>query len=60
MKKYLTALVCLFPSKIAVFFLKILGHKVSYSSKIGFSLVLVKKLNLEKKNKNRPLKFYKY
>jgi|TARA_B110000240_G_scaffold186414_1_gene223030 acetyltransferase-like isoleucine patch superfamily enzyme len=57
MKKYLTALVCLFPSKIAVFFLKILGHKVSYSSKIGFSLVLVKKLNLEKKTKIGHLNF---
>ena len=59
MKKYLTALVCLFPSKIAVLFLKILGHKVSYSSKIGFSLVLVNELNLEEKTKIGHLNFIK-
>lgn len=46
MKKILTALVCLLPSKIAVFFLKLLGHKVTYSSRIGFSLILTNSLNL--------------
>lgn len=51
MKKFLTAFICLLPSKIAVIFLKILGHQVSYSAKIGFSLILVDNLELASKAK---------
>ncbi len=47
MKRLLTALFCLLPSKIAVLFLKMIGHKVSWSVKIGFSILLVNTLNLD-------------
>jgi len=47
MRKYLTLLSCLFPSKLAVLFLKILGHNVSWKCKIGFSLIMVEKLILD-------------
>ena len=37
--KLLVLISSFFPSFIAVFFLKILGHKVSWKAKIGFSLI---------------------
>ncbi len=48
MKKFLTAFFCLFPSKSSNLFLKILGHKISWKSKIGFSILFVDKLELNK------------
>jgi acetyltransferase-like isoleucine patch superfamily enzyme len=46
MKKFLTAFFALLPSKFPHLFLKILGHKISWKSKIGFSILLVDKLEL--------------
>lgn len=46
MKQFLTALCALFPSKLAHFFLKLLGHDISWKSKIGFSILYVKKICL--------------
>ncbi len=44
MRKLLTALICILPSKLALFFLKMIGHNVSYKAKIGFSLIFVDKI----------------
>jgi acetyltransferase-like isoleucine patch superfamily enzyme len=51
MKKGFTFLACLFPSKLAILFLKIIGHTISWKSKIGFSFVFAKALVLEKNSK---------
>ena len=48
MKKLITAVICLFPSRISVLFLKLIGHKLSWNSKIGFSIILTNDLILEK------------
>ncbi len=59
MQKYLTFLCCLFPSKAAILFLKLLGHKVSWKSRIGFSIIMVEKLILEKNTKIGHFNFIK-
>ena len=47
-KKILTTTICLLPiSRIKPFLLNALGHKVSYTSKIGFSLILTDQLSLD-------------
>lgn len=51
MKKILTALICLLPSKLAIVFLKIVGHKVNWDNRIGFSLIFVDNLKLDSKTK---------
>ena len=49
MKKFFTALVILIPFNILkVFFLKLLGHCISYKSTIGLNLVWVNKISLDK------------
>ena len=47
MKKGLTALVCFLPFKLPNLLLNLLGHKVAWSSKIGFSLILTEYLTLK-------------
>ncbi|MEO1032364.1 MAG: hypothetical protein AAFX55_13210 [Bacteroidota bacterium] len=59
MKRFLTALSCLLPSKIAILCLKILGHKVNWNSYIGFSFVLVDRLILAQKTRIGHLNFIK-
>lgn len=59
MKRFLTALFALLPSKLAHLFLKLLGHKISWNSKIGLSLVYVKTLSLEKNAKIGHFNFFK-
>ena len=39
-----------FPVKLTYWFLNLLGHKVNSKAKVGFSLILVKKLELEEKS----------
>jgi len=51
-KKYLTFFICLLPIyKLKNYILNFLGHKISYNSKIGFSVILVDKLNLDTNTK---------
>ncbi len=47
MKKIGTAFFALFPSKLAHLFLKMMGHKISWKSKIGFSFIYTDSLKLE-------------
>ena len=49
--RFLTALFSLLPSKLANLFLKLLGHKISWSAKIGLSILYVKSLTLDEKSK---------
>lgn len=51
MLKYLTFLSCLLPSKAAILLLKLLGHNVSWKSKIGFSIIIVEKLILHENSR---------
>jgi acetyltransferase-like isoleucine patch superfamily enzyme len=47
MKKYLTLiLILLFPRGILHFILRLLGHSISYNSKIGFSIIITNDLTL--------------
>lgn len=48
MKKYLTTLICFLPSKLAIVGLKLIGHKVDWSSRIGFSIIMTDNLILNK------------
>ncbi|WP_452225476.1 acyltransferase [Lacinutrix chionoecetis] len=59
MKKTLTFISCLLPSKIAVLCLRLLGHKIDWSCKIGFSFIYVNKLNLGQNCKIGHLNFIK-
>lgn len=59
MKKVLTVFFALFPSKLAHIFLKILGHKIDWSSRIGLSFIYVEELNLGKHSKIGHLNFIK-
>lgn len=59
MKKILTALACLLPFKLSNLFLKILGHKITWSAKIGFSLILSNKISLEENTCIGHLNFIK-
>ena len=49
--RFLTALFSLLPSKLANLFLKLLGHKISWNSKIGLSILYVKSLTLDENSK---------
>ena len=57
--RFLTALFSLFPSKSANLFLKLLGHKISWNSKIGLSILYVKSLTLDKNSKIGHFNFFK-
>jgi len=46
MKKILTTFFTILPSKLPHLFLKMLGHKINWKAKIGFSLLFVDKLEL--------------
>lgn len=46
MKNFFTAFFALLPSKLAHLFLKMMGHKVHWSAKIGVSILYVGELNL--------------
>jgi len=59
MKKFFTAFFALFPSKIPHLFLKMLGHKISWKSKIGFSFLFVNMLELEEFSKIGHFNFIK-
>lgn len=59
MKKLLTAFFALLPSKLANLFLKMLGHKISWSAKIGLSFVYVNSLTLEKNSRIGHFNFIK-
>lgn len=48
MKRVLTVFFALLPSKLAHVFLKMLGHKVHWSARIGCSFIYVKELHLDK------------
>lgn len=49
MKKLITAFIAFFfPSFLAAFFLRLLGHKVQQGCKIGFSIIMVKRLSLSR------------
>ncbi len=49
MKIFLTCFFGLFPiNRIKILLLNIIGHKIDYSAKIGFSILLVNKLVIEK------------
>ena len=59
-KKYLTFFICLLPIyKLKNYILNFLGHKISYNSKIGFSIILVDKLNLDANTKIGNFNFIK-
>ena len=52
LKKYLTMIsVILFPNKITVFFLNILGHKISFKAYVGFSLIFTEKIYMAPNSK---------
>jgi len=46
LKCIITAIVCLLPSKIALILLKLIGHQISFTARIGLSFVYVEKLTL--------------
>ena len=51
MKKFIIAFFCLLPFKLPHLFLRLIGEKVDWSAKIGFSLLIVKKIELGEKSK---------
>ncbi len=57
--KLLTALFSLLPSKLANLFLKLLGHKISWNSKIGLSILYVKSLTLDENSVIGHFNFFK-
>ena len=57
--KLLTALLSLLPSKLANLFLKLLGHKISWNSKIGLSILYVKSLTLDENSVIGHFNFFK-
>lgn len=59
MKKFLTTIFCLLPSKLAIFCLKFLGHKVHWNAKIGLSIIYVNELNLGSKSRIGHFNFLK-
>ncbi|TVZ56189.1 acetyltransferase-like isoleucine patch superfamily enzyme [Lutibacter sp. Hel_I_33_5] len=59
MKKISTLLICLLPSKIAVLFLKLIGHKVSLGANIGFSFIYVDEIILDKDSRIGHFNFIK-
>jgi acetyltransferase-like isoleucine patch superfamily enzyme len=61
MKSIVTSIITLFIpiNFIKIFFLKILGHKVTYSSKIGLSFIKINQLILSKNTKIGHLNFIK-
>lgn len=59
MRKYFTAIFCLFPGKLAIVFLKLIGHKISWKSKIGFSIIFTESLILGENCKIGHLNFIK-
>lgn len=59
MKKFLTAFFCLFPGKCSNLFLKMLGHKISWKAKIGFSFLYIEKLSLDGNSKIGHFNFFK-
>ena len=59
MKKILTAFFALLPSKLPHLFLKMLGHKINWKSKIGFSFLFVNNLELNEYSSIGHLNFIK-
>ena len=56
-KKIATALLCLLPRPFSSIGLNMIGHKISYEAKIGWSLIFVEHLTLEAGSKIRHLNF---
>lgn len=59
MKRFLTAFFALLPSKLAHLFLKMIGHKISWSAKIGLSFIYVDELTLQEGSKIGHFNFLK-
>lgn len=60
MKKILTFIFgCIPINRLKIFLLRSLGHSISYKAYIGFSVLLVKKIELEKHSKIKHFNFLK-
>lgn len=59
MKKILTLLFALLPSKLANLFLLLLGHKISWKARIGFSFLYTNKLVIKEKARIGHFNFIK-
>ena len=59
MKKLATVFFALLPSKLAHLFLKMMGHQISWKSKIGISIIYVDSLKLEANSRIGHFNFIK-